>query len=67
METIYTVTEVAEYLKISKSKLYRLVQTGRLPYIKIGRNVRILESDLLEWIEENYQPNTQGLGLEQSP
>ena len=63
METIYTVPEVAEYLKISKSKLYRLVQTGRLPHIKIGRNVRILESDLREWMEDNYQPNKAGIGL----
>jgi excisionase family DNA binding protein len=54
MDKFYTVPEVAELLKISQSKMYRLVQKGVIPYIKIGRNVRIRESDLLAWIDQNY-------------
>ena len=52
METIYTIPEVAEYLKMSKSKVYYLIQRREIPYIKIGRNVRIKESDLLKWLEK---------------
>lgn len=52
METIYTVPEVADYLKICKSKIYGLVRKGEIPHIKIGKNVRIKESDLIEWLEE---------------
>jgi excisionase family DNA binding protein len=55
METIYTVNEVAEYLKISKSKIYLLIQRKEIPHVKIGRNVRITESQLLEWIEKNKE------------
>jgi excisionase family DNA binding protein len=51
MDTIYTVSEVAKYLKISKSKLYYMVQQGEIPQIKIGKNVRILEADLMQWLE----------------
>jgi excisionase family DNA binding protein len=51
MDTIYTVPQVAEYLKISKSKIYYLVQKNRIPHIRIGRNVRILESELLRWLQ----------------
>ncbi len=51
MDSIMTVPEVARYLKMSKSKLYYLVQRKQIPHIKIGRNVRIRESDLNRWIE----------------
>lgn len=57
METIYTVPEVAKYLKICKSKMYLLVRRGEIPYIKIGKNVRIRESDLIEWIEQKRTGN----------
>jgi excisionase family DNA binding protein len=52
-ENIYTIPEVAEYLKISKSKVYALVQQGKIPHVRIGRNVRIRETDLKRWIEKN--------------
>ena len=52
MEKIYTVPEVAEYLKMAKSKIYYLNQRREIPFIKIGRNVRIKEADLLKWLEK---------------
>ncbi len=56
MEIIYTIPEVAEYLKMSISKVYDMVKTERIPYIRIGGNVRIRESDLIEWLEEQTRP-----------
>jgi excisionase family DNA binding protein len=58
METIYTIPEVADYLKMSKSKVYDLVKRQKIPFIKIGRNVRIRQSDLLEWLEEMTRPES---------
>ena len=52
MEEIYTIPEVARYLKLSKSKVYYMVQNGDIPHLKIGRNVRIREKDLQRWIEK---------------
>jgi len=37
---------------MSKSKVYYLIQRREIPYIKIGRNVRIKEADLLKWLEK---------------
>jgi prophage regulatory protein len=51
MEKIYTVPQVAEYLQISRSKMYDWVKQGKIPHVRIGRNVRIRESDLQAWIE----------------
>lgn len=55
MDKIYTVPEVAQYLRMSKAKIYALVQRGEIPSIKLGRNVRIRESDLLAWIESQVK------------
>ncbi len=52
-DKIFTIPEVAGYLKMSKSKVYTLVQTRKIPHIKIGRNVRVREGDLKKWIEKN--------------
>lgn len=51
-DTILTIPEVARYLKISKSKIYRLVSKNEIPHIKIGRNVRIRQTDLRIWVEK---------------
>ena len=59
MDEIYTVPEVAAYLKICKSKLYSMIRKGEFPHIRIGKNVRILESDLEEYIEKQRQPAKQ--------
>ena len=55
METIYTIPEVAAYLKMSKTKVYEMVNRNQIPFIRIGRNVRIRESDLVAWLEEQAQ------------
>jgi len=55
MDNILTIPEVAKYLKMSKSKIYALVQTGRIPYIRIGKNVRVKEGELQKWLENNSQ------------
>lgn len=37
---IMTLDELAEYLKISKSTLYKLAQQGKLPGQKVGKRWR---------------------------
>ena len=53
METLLTAREVACYLKLSKSKVYYMIQTKKIPHVRIGRNVRIKETDLKAWLENN--------------
>ncbi|MEW9097273.1 MAG: helix-turn-helix domain-containing protein [Clostridiaceae bacterium] len=50
-DEIMTITEVAEYLKISEVTTYKLVQEGKMPAFKIGRHWRVKKSDLTEFIE----------------
>ena len=59
MQRLMTISEVSEYTQISKSKLYLMVRRGEIPHIKIGKNVRVLESDLEEWIMALRKPASQ--------
>ncbi len=49
---IMTVSEVAEYFKISEVTTYKLVQEGKIPAFKIGRHWRVKRADLGEFIEK---------------
>jgi len=50
-EELLKPSEVAHLLNISKSMSYRLMQTGKIPYIRINRSVRIVPDDLRKYIE----------------
>jgi excisionase family DNA binding protein len=52
-EKIMTIPEVAEFLKMSKSKVYGLAKMGKIPTVKIGKNVRGKESEFVKWINRN--------------
>jgi excisionase family DNA binding protein len=44
---------VAELLAVSKPTVYRLVESGDLPAVRIGGQLRIDANELGEWIEHN--------------
>jgi len=55
-----TAKELEALLKIDIKTIYRYVQQGLIPYVRIQSNVRFLKYQILEWIEEqNYQPRTR--------
>lgn len=54
-DKVMTIPQVAEYLQLSKSKVYYLVSQKKIPHIRIQRNVRIFESDLISWMEKNKE------------
>ncbi len=55
-ETILTIKEVADYLKVTERTLYRLAQEGKIPAFKVGGSWRFRRDDLDRWIED--QTNT---------
>ena len=48
---VLTLREVAEYLRMSRSTIYRLVQKGQIPAIKIASQWRFKKGVLDEWLE----------------
>jgi len=53
METIYTTEQVAKKLQVSLITVRRYIKSGKLPASKVGRNYRILESDILELLAKS--------------
>ncbi|MDQ6734042.1 MAG: helix-turn-helix domain-containing protein, partial [Nitrospirota bacterium] len=48
---ILTVAEVAHFLRVPKSTVYKLARLGQIPASKIGKHWRFLRSDLQHWME----------------
>lgn len=46
------VPEVAELLRIARSRAYELVADGEIPAVKIGRSVRVNRKELDRWLED---------------
>ena len=47
-----TLQEVAEYLQLSKDRIYRLAQTGNIPASKVGNRWRFRRERIDSWMEE---------------
>jgi excisionase family DNA binding protein len=54
MEHFLTVAEVARALRVSNMTVYRLVNSGRLPAVRVGRGYRIREEDVRRYLEQRY-------------
>lgn len=59
---VLTIEELAAYLKIPKSTLYKLVREGSIPSQKIGRHWRFRKEAIDRWLEEvrNAQSASRG-------
>ena len=68
---IITVKELANYLKISRSKAYKLANTPGFPVIRINKSMRIKLSDLNNWLNNlqnhdifNFEPESRRRNFE---
>ena len=49
-----TVEDVAEMLQVTRTTIYNLKKQG-LPFIKLGKNIRFDEEDVIDWVRSNRQ------------
>lgn len=49
---IWTVHDVAEYLRMSEAKVYRLVKEQQLPVVRIGKTWRFRKDLLDNWLNQ---------------
>jgi excisionase family DNA binding protein len=52
MEELLTLKELSRYLKISKPTLYKMVEKGKIPALKIANQWRFKKEDISTWIEK---------------
>jgi excisionase family DNA binding protein len=52
-DEIMTMDELAEYLKISKSTLYKLAVESKIPGTKIGKRWRFHKDAIDDWLRQH--------------
>jgi excisionase family DNA binding protein len=59
---VLTVAEVAEALRVSTMTVYRLVNTGELSGLRVGKNIRIRATDLDAYLASGSVPADRSNG-----
>ena len=49
-----TVAEVAAMMRVSKMTVYRLVHSGELPAVRVGKSFRVPEKAVHDYLENAY-------------
>ena len=49
-----TVAEVASVMRVSKMTVYRLVHSGELPAIRVGRSFRVPEQAVHDYLRDAF-------------
>ncbi|MFC9246058.1 helix-turn-helix domain-containing protein [Streptomyces sp. NPDC057136] len=49
-----TVAEVASVMRVSKMTVYRLVHSGHLPAVRVGRSFRVPEQAVHAYLRESF-------------
>lgn len=52
LPTLLKISEIMDRTGLSKASVYRVINAGQLKTVKIGRSVRVTESELSRYIED---------------
>ena len=53
-DRLLTVAEVAGAMRVSNMTIYRLIKSGQLAAVRVGKNYRIRESDVDRYLSERF-------------
>ena len=59
MKQLLKITDLEKILKLDKWAIYRMVRSGDIPSIKMGRNIRFDPDEINKWIESLKKPVTE--------
>lgn len=52
-ERLLTVAEVADHMRVSSMTVYRLIKSGSLKAVRVGKNYRIRTNDLDNYLQSS--------------
>lgn len=58
-DRLLKVAEVGELLGYSRATIYRLVDVGELPVVRVGGTIRFRYRSMLQWMAEHETPVTR--------
>lgn len=50
VELVMTMSDVARFLRISRTSAYELLHRPDFPALRLGRRVRVMRDDLEQWL-----------------
>lgn len=50
-DRLYTVAEIAGHMRVSTMTVYRLIKSGALPALRVGKNYRLRGRDLAAYLD----------------
>lgn len=53
-----TIEDVADMLQVTRTTVYNLKKKG-LPFIKIGKNIRFNQEDVINWVMSNSRDSKE--------
>ena len=53
MEEVFDYKQLAEYLKVEEKTIRYLQDVKRLPYFRVGREVRFIRSEIEKWAKQS--------------
>ena len=54
---LITIDDLSSYLKISKETIYKMVQKGSIPALKVGNQWRFQKDQINNWLNEQSNMN----------
>jgi len=52
---VLTITDVATFLRIPKTSVYKLIHESGLPSFKVGKHFRFVEGEVQDWVEQGVR------------
>ena len=62
-DRLMTVGEVAEYLRVKRSTVYKWAKDGKIPAAKVGRLWRFDRGQIETWVKGGGSGNRQACGV----
>ena len=56
METLMTIADLAEKMRLTESTIRSYVLHKRVPYVKIGAAIRFSPTEIEEWLKSKVKP-----------
>ena len=66
MTGLLTTNQVHDLLKVDRTTIYRMVDDGRLPGIRVGKQWRFQQTEIEQWLRRRTLPGDTPLNIQQS-
>lgn len=56
-----TISELSDYIRLSKSSIYKMTMANNIPFIKTGKKLLFKKEAIDQWLEQYAQPTVTEL------